>query len=126
MKTHELAKSLSILAKILRSGPNVELNELTIQKISRSPEKSIDLPETLHNLVLLNKVDKSDWISLINDFGFEIEVRPRDANRDIINKLLRYLQANPEERNRLVSKRTEKESSSSSELANALSILMKK
>lgn len=130
MKSHEFAKHLNLMAKILKSGPNADLNDIEVtDMISRNNlSKEIDqeeIPHTLNLLVGLNSVSKQNWISLIEEFGFNIEIRARDANRDIVGKLINYLALNPSERDKLSGKKNKKTVGTSSELANALNILLK-
>jgi len=48
---------------------------------------------TLHSL---SKINKQDWLKLINEYGFDLNIEPRDSSRNIIGKLLSYLDANPQ------------------------------
>jgi len=123
MKTHDVAQVLVQLARLLRSGPNVELADF--QPANSNGRKSDEVIIGLSTLVDLSRVDKSQWLSLIQEHQFPIEVRPRDASRDILGKLLTYLEKHPEARQKLkenVSKRT---SHASPELMKALNILLK-
>jgi hypothetical protein len=129
MKSYDFAKQLTVMAKVLKQGPNVELEDLEYSSFTNiaSPSFKIeqnDVPKALSMLVGLNNVSKAQWVNLIDDYEFPIELRPRDANRDIIGKLLKYLSQNEEARNRLTGKKIKKNSNSSSELADALSILL--
>ena len=130
MRSHEFARHLSTLAKALKTGPDIEIDELFFPSFSRSPSSvaklgSEEIPHALHMLVGLNQVSKQQWLSLIDEFGFEIDVRPRDANRDIFGKLLRFLTDNPEARDRLIGRRGKKPIKESADLADALRLLMK-
>lgn len=130
MKSHDFAKQLTIMAKILKSGPNTELEDLDLSQIISIRNNKThninqnDVPKALSMLVGLNDVKKSQWVELIEDYSFNIEIRSRDATRDIIGKLLNYLSQNQEERERLTGKKTKKNTNSSAELADALSILL--
>jgi len=130
MKSYDFAKQLTLMAKILKNGPNVELDEIEISTLTSSISsssmevKQSEVPKALSVLVGLNNVKKSQWLNLINEYEFPIEIRQRDANRDIIGKLLKYLSENQEARDRLSGKKLKKTTSSSSELADALSILL--
>lgn len=127
MKTHELARALDSLAKILRSGPDVELSQLQHETGwgKNKPLRSDEIRIGLSHLVALSRVDKQQWNNLIEEYGFPIELRPRDASRDVLGKLLRYLEKNPEARNRLARSTTTPESKASPELMRALSTLLK-
>lgn len=135
MKTHELSKSLLLLSKILKSMPDMYLEELDLSKAMKlTNNKSLtsngevnqnEIPSALYNLVILNNVSKQQWLSFIDDFNIDIPVRTRDANRDIVGKILNYFATNPTERERLLSKNNKKSVSGSTELANALNLLLK-
>lgn len=128
MKTHEFAKQLSLMAKILRAGPNVELEEYWMQKptlASRSQLEEKDIPLALNALVGLNEVKKEQWVSLIEEYGYTIDVRPRDANRDIVGKLINYLANNPDAREKLSGRQSKRKTGTSAELADALNLLLK-
>lgn len=82
MKSHEFAKHLTLMAKVLKSGANVELEDLSFShiissNIARKEIEKDEIPHTLHLLVGLNNVNKQKWISLIEEFGFQIEIRPK-------------------------------------------------
>lgn len=130
MKSHDLAKYLSVIVRILKSGPNVEIEDLSLSGNTLTPPSkptvdSEDIPQALNILVGLNNIPKQQWVALIDEFGFDIEIRARDANRDIYGKLLNYLSENPHEREKLLRKRGRRPITSSAELANALTLLMK-
>lgn len=131
MRTHELSRALQILSKILKSGPDMDLEDwsYTTKKKDFSSEdisiKDADIPAALYTLVKLNDVSKSQWIALMKEYNIDIEIRPRDANRDIVGKILNYLASNPNARESLISNNSKKSVSVSSELANALNLLLK-
>ncbi len=123
MKTHDLAKALTLLARLLKSGPNTDLEELTSLNSQRRRGRGEALVG-LSTLANLAKVDKQQWITIINDHGFSIEVRPRDASRDLIGKLLTYLEQNPEARKQINESARRQSTNVSPELTRALSILL--
>lgn len=137
MKTHQLANELILLAKILKRSPNIELESLSIESIISSKKSKTEynnegaelskdnLSSALYNLVNLNRVNKQQWLALIDDYRFNIQVRDRDANRDIVGKILSYLANNPKEREKLVTRHSKNLTPSSNELANALNLLLK-
>lgn len=130
MKSHDFAKQLALMAQALKSAPNVELEDLSdwqfaFSRRSLPSVRDEDIPQALNMLVGLNGVSKQQWLSLIEEFGFDVDVRHRDANRDIFGKLLKFLADNPGERDRLVGKKGKKPIHASEELANALTILLK-
>ncbi|MNL70966.1 hypothetical protein D3C87_1960450 [compost metagenome] len=61
----------------------------------------------------------------MSEYDIDIEIRPRDANRDIVGKILNYLAANPMARENLLKTGSKKNVSESAELANALNLLLK-
>jgi hypothetical protein len=95
MKTHQLARNLRILGELLLSGPNVDLQNLSLASrrlVGTSPRSSIGL----HTLLDLSKVTKREWLEVVDKHGIPIEIRQRDAARDILHKLLRFLADNEE------------------------------
>ena len=126
MKTYEFAKALTMLAKILKSMPNQELEELSFT----SDSSNIDSSERreaivgLHTLANLSKIDKKQWLELIDEHNFDIVVRPRDANRDVIGKLLKYIDQNKNAQLAIKKSAEQPNNLSSKELTRALSILM--
>jgi hypothetical protein len=125
MKSHDLAQSLTILARLLKSGPNVDLAQLRLKDMFGGPHSSQELALNLSTLVSLSSVDKSRWLDLIREHRFPIEVRPRDGSRDIFGKLCAYLEANPLAQEQLKASATRSTNQSSPELMRALSTLMK-
>jgi hypothetical protein len=124
MRSHDLAQSLTTLARLLKSGPNVDLAQLRLKDMFGGPHSSQELALNLSTLVSLSSVDKSKWLDLIREHRFPIEVRPRDGSRDIFGKLCAYLEANPLAQEQLKASAT-RTNQSSPELMRALSTLMK-
>lgn len=130
MQTHELADALKKLAVFLRKGPNIDINDLSFllgigSPIVRTESRSKDdLPIALSALLRLSRIDKNEWIELIKELGLHIEVRPRDASRDILGKVLKVLESEPDARERLQRRVRNKEAHGSPELARALSSLL--
>ena len=124
MKTHELANALEILASLLRSGPNAHIDEVEIQKTG-DDENMQEIAVNLTTLSRLSQIDKKQWTAFVESYKIPIEFRPRDASRDIIGKLLKYLEANPQEQERIQRPKAGETSESSPELMKALSILLK-
>ncbi|MNH81146.1 hypothetical protein D3C81_1119470 [compost metagenome] len=130
MKAHELSKALLALSKVLKAGPDIDVEDWSILSKSTpttklSNLKESDIPAALYTLVKLNDVSKSQWLSLMSEYDIDIEIRPRDANRDIVGKILNYLAANPMARENLLKTGSKKNVSESAELANALNLLLK-
>lgn len=123
MKTHELAKALNLLATILRNGPDQNLDDFRLDQRRSKPDPS-SIPMALSTLVALSQFDKSQWLNIIRQYGFPIEVRPRDASRDILGKILTHLEQDAEARRRLSSDAQKGRSDSSPELMRALQLLL--
>lgn len=131
MKAHELSKALLALSRILKSGPDIDVEDWSILSKSNSPFskssnlKESDIPSALYTLVKLNDVSKTQWLSLMDEYDIDVEIRPRDATRDIVGKILNYLAANPIARENLLKTGSRKNVTESTELANALNLLLK-
>lgn len=138
MKTHDLAKALTHLARVLRAGPNVEFEELTNlstyisqPRPTRASRKSTEIPEESEKgtgLALLAEMasySKQELLELVDFLGIPIEVRKADAVRDILGKTLKYIQENPDFKKRMAHAPSDKgPDTRTSSLARALAILM--
>ncbi len=126
MKTHELAKALEVLARVLREAPDISLEEMNSVGTTRrkKPEPS-EIPLALSTLVSLADIEKAQWLEFIRANGFPIEVRARDASRDVVGKLLRYLEQSPEARKKITNVAERSRSLTSPELQKALDFLLK-
>src|SRR5579872_622633 len=126
MTTHELARALGSLAAALRKAPDQTLDELSLNLgfgLRHVPDAK-DIPVALSTLVALSDIDKNQWLNFIKEYDFPIETRPRDASRDILGKLLNYLERNPEARRRLAVSSQKDRSQTSPELLRALKTLL--
>lgn len=123
MKTHDVAKILSTLATALRSAPNQTLEELASTPSKKKPDAE-SIPIALSTLIALSDFDKGQWLNLIQEYGLPIEVRPRDASRDILGKILKHLEQNPDARKKLVQSTNKDRSETSPELLRALQFLL--
>jgi hypothetical protein len=131
MKTHDLAKALNHLSRVLRAGPNIELDSLVNlgTYVESRPSKKASTEEVDRGaaLVLLSEManySKRELIELAGTLNIPIEVRPADAVRDVLGKILKYINENPDMKSRLTSPATEKQSSKVSTLSRALAILL--
>jgi hypothetical protein len=124
MKSHDFAQALTILARLLKSGPDVELSQLQVGAVTDSYNNR-DLALNLSTLVSLSSVNKQKWMELIRENGFPIEIRPRDASRDIFGKLCAYLESNPQAQEKLKASVNKTSGKSSPELMRALATLLK-
>lgn len=125
MKTHELARALVALSKALKTLPDMEIDSLSSLSISSPHLSNESLAMGLTTLVALSDIDKAQWKGFILENNFPIEIRPRDASRDILGKLLTYLQNNREARNKLAHSTRGEKSTTSPELQRALQILLR-
>lgn len=125
MKTRELARALYKLADFLNECDNVDIKELKSLAKNKSEftdNKSIAV--NLATLASLSKIQRTEWISFINEFNMPIKTNPRDSSRNILGKLLSYLNKNPENINLLSKKVYNKNNAASPELMKALSFLI--
>jgi hypothetical protein len=123
VKSHDVAKMLMQLARILQKAPNVDLSDLSLTQPQQL--KMGDMAIGLTTLVELSKIDKRQWLSLIVEYGLPIEIRARDSSRDILGKLLKYLDEHPEAQKKLKESVYKRPSEASPELMEALSLLLK-
>jgi hypothetical protein len=137
MKTHELSKALSHLSRVLRAGPNVDFEELTNlstylsnprpPRPARETSDRRDMAEKGTGLALLAEMasyNKQELLDLVDYLGIPVEVRKADAVRDILGKMLKYIQENPDFRDRIVHNDNREPAGKTSSLARALAILM--
>lgn len=125
MNTYEAAKVLTSLASALRSAPNQSMDELAEGGGRKVDLKSVDVPRALSMLIALSHFDKAQWLQVADDLRLPVDIRPRDASRDIMWKILKFLEGNPDARHRLASVATKQRSQTSPELSQALELLMK-
>ena len=126
VSAHEAASILIEVAHLLRREPDVTLRELRLKQGARKKPDDSEIPGALAALVALSDIDKSQWQKLIEEYRFPIAVRPRDASRDILGKLLKFLEQDAEARKRLqIAAISKKRSDISPELMNALTHLLK-
>jgi hypothetical protein len=123
MKTHALAKTLRTLADIFEQSPNIELSKFGDTPSEKSELDTKQVAINLRTLHSLSKINKQDWLRLINEYGFSINIEPRDSSRNIIGRVLSYLDANPQAIDTLKQKSKESPGSPSA-LNRALDILL--
>jgi hypothetical protein len=135
MRAYEFSNYLTKLAKLLKEGPDFDLDELQFQSAFRRnvqrhllpneghPNRD-DLPVALSALLSLSSIDKREWAMLIGDLGLPIEIRARDASRDLLGKVLNLLEKDPHSRNALMKRVKSRQSRASPELVRALSSLL--
>lgn len=123
MKIRALARSLRTLADWLDMMPDQSLEELEVAPRRDHPTGEA-LALNVSTLAGLSRLDRSEWIAFILEHEFPIEVRPRDASRDILGKLLKYLEREPEAVVYLQQKGASS-ASGNSDLSRALKALLK-
>lgn len=122
MKSHSLANALRTLADILEQGPNTEISN--IQMLNKNENLSSEqIAVNLSTLAALSKIKKFQWVEFINNYNFDIPINTRDSSRNIIGKLLTYLDKHPEAVN-LIKRRSFSTKSGSSALSKAFDILL--
>jgi len=125
MKTYEMAKSLNQLAKILRSGPNIEMVDFTFKPEKNQENLSREeIALNISTLLALSKVKKHTWVEFVEENRWSLEIPPRDSSRNIIGKILKYLDSHPDALKKLKSASSNERGGASTELLNALSSLM--
>jgi hypothetical protein len=127
MKSHEIAKALQVLAKVLRSGPDVELNALNLNERTLSSEDMrANAPAALAMLAALARFNKSEWAALIEEYNLGVTVKKTDSTRDLLGRLLSHLNENETVRQRLTDAARKPRANVSPELMSALSILLRR
>ena len=127
MKSHEVAKALQVLSKILRSGPDIELGALDLNARTISPDHmKANAPAALAMLAALARFSKTEWSVLIEEYDLGVTVKKTDSTRDLIGRLLNHLNENEAVRQRLTDAAKKPRANVSPELMNALSILLRR
>jgi hypothetical protein len=140
MKTHEVAKALTHLARILRAGPNIPMEDVgnlgLHSDAHRQPRPTRKSPEVAEKetgqkgaaLALLAKIasySKLELVQLSGDLSIPGVVKNTDSVRDLLGRTLKYIADNPSAQERLVGPSSDKGAPSQpSALARALAILM--
>lgn len=125
MKTYELAKNLTLLARFLRKCPDIDLKDLSpIKTSSRRQTQTPEITVNLSTLMQLSRLAKKHWQAYIEDNELPISIGKRDSSRDILGKLLRYLDKNPQARDNLTRQAAKKQTKASPELTKALAFLL--
>jgi tRNA G10 N-methylase Trm11 len=122
--THQLAKQLRLLASLLQSGPDVPMQELRSILDLKSLSYGVSNRERgfFSALDSLGKVSKRDLVEFIQANGIPLDFRSRDATRDILDKLIRFISEHPEAQKRL--KKRIRDIPEASPLRKALDILL--
>jgi len=134
MNTHDLARQLRDMANLLEKAAIVELNGETVDSAASLISDPTVLPKAKHRkpdtsslklLIQLSNYSKKEWLDLMRMLGLTVDIRPRDASRDLMGKVLKALEDQPDAIERLQKSVRNRESHGSPELANALSFLLK-
>jgi len=125
MKTHQLAKALRELADALANGPDLDLRNLNLASQPLSQFSSSKINVNLDTLLSLARIGKQSWEGYIREMGWAISINPRDSSRDVMGKVLRFLEAHPEARDVIKKRAANEPGRASPELSRALSFLLK-
>jgi hypothetical protein len=125
MRSHELAKGLRALAAILDRAPDSDLSTLQLNDRDTRSVSSSQIAVNLSTLAELARIDKQQWLTFVREYNLPIDTRPRDAARDILGKVLTYLDTNDDARRALKEKATKRVSETSPELMRAFAFLLK-
>lgn len=135
MRAHEFATYLTKLSRILKQGPDFDFDRMqdidsfyrSADRRMKSERKSLEnLPVALDALLSLSRIDKTEWGNLIQELGLPIDIRPRDASRDLLGKVLKILEKDVDARERLTRRAKFSSEKASPELMRALSSLLSK
>jgi hypothetical protein len=125
MRTHDLAKALRLLSDVLRDGPNTELKDLRLGRHDSRTSESGEIAVNLSTLASLSRIDRRQWLAFVSEYDLPITVRPRDASRDILGKMLKYLEENESAREILRERVSTEARQGSPELLTALQALLR-
>ena len=124
MKIHELASALKKLANILESQENVELDQLNMRSQKKEKLNNKEIAVNVHTLAALSTLKRSEWIQFIYDSNIDLKINRRDSTRDIVGKLMKHLQDNPNAIKGIKNKAVTKDKQQS-DLIQALDLLLK-
>ena len=126
MKTHDLAKSLELLAEQLKNERDVDVGNVKSAFQVRNSDYTSDafIAVNLRTLVQLSKIDKSRWKEFINEHNLPIEVKTTYSVRDLLGKILNYLEKNPQEFDNMRQRVVKKTGSTSDELDKAFEMFL--
>jgi len=125
VKTHTIAKALNELAIILRSGPNVEIKNLSLKReIEKEELSKEEIALNISTLLALSKIKKTTWVDFIEENRWPIKIQKRDSSRNLIGKILKYLEGNPDALKKLKNGVSSNRGQGFIELSNALSSLL--
>lgn len=99
MKTHEIARVLSMLAKYLKDQPNVEWTDFSSPtKKHAAPNQKPNAVESQDYWAMLQSIgslEKKTLLELIERFRIPVKARPRDGAIDLLKKISNHIKENP-------------------------------
>jgi hypothetical protein len=96
MKTHELENELISLAKALKLGPNINVGQLPDLLRGNGESVNDEMAFGISTLTHLLKFSKQDWLAFIQEHNLPINYNTRDSARNVIGKIMHYLESNEE------------------------------
>lgn len=124
MKSHIFADALMMWAEKLKASPNAEISDLcTTPRQQAASLSTQNMTVGLSLLLQLSKVNKREWAQFVREHAIPINVEQRDSSRNVLGKLLNYLENHPEAQKNLSAKSLSS-SETSPKLAKALQVLM--
>lgn len=131
MKIRDAIKTLKLLISLLEAFEPTHLSVEDIYKNNASNKKAKKMSDeqimvNLNTLIKLSSLDKAQWIEFAKSNGIEVEIRQRDASRDVLDKILKYLDSNPLAKEKIEKGADATSSVHSPELTKALKILLSK
>jgi len=125
MKTHDIADALAALSRIMKASPNVELTTWAASlPIGSNGVDSSAVALSVSTLAAISRVSKAEWRKLLAQWKLPVEIRNSDSVRDLVGRIFRYLEENPEALRKLHREATKKNKKVSAELMEALSVLL--
>ena len=127
MKTHDLARALEELAEVLRASQNMPLSAAKMteaDEIADNPQKLAGIAVNLSTLAELSRIRKQEWQVLIQHYKLPVQVKTTDSVRDLLGRLLKYLESNDAARARLRTEAVSGTPGGSPELDRALRFLL--
>lgn len=132
MKSHELAKSLVHLSRVLKAGPNVEVSSIGNLDMLVVSERSKPVSAGIGNraaalalLATMSKYNKKEWVSVVRELELPIEIKLTDSVRDLVGRILKYIAESSDAQEKILRKAGQAGSEASPELMRALTILLK-
>lgn len=113
-----LKNTLNELQNLLKKNSNIECDDARIVR------KNDDVASNLKSLISLSNYSKQEWLSIIDEFQLKIELNSRASTRDIVGKVLSYIEKNPESLKRAKKSTQNKKTENTEILADTLEKLI--